>query len=125
MTTKIKELLGEIRALREAATPGPLAIRYETEKDKATGEEKLNGKAVMRQDKPGGVLVAYTTNRDGDFFLSAPTNQDKLERALIVAIGTLEAIVGGRPFGCGDVHDAREASDLTLKEIEEILKGET
>lgn len=56
-----------LRRLAEGLISGPFRITHESQKDKVTGQEKPTGRATIAQDKPGGIMVAYTTSDVAQF----------------------------------------------------------
>ena len=78
----LSEELARIEKLCNEAAKGPIKFQLETEKDKKTGEERETGRGTISQDWPGGILIAYTTKRDGNFYLSSRTLVPRLVMAL-------------------------------------------
>jgi hypothetical protein len=122
MTNAIKDLILGIRKLREAATPGPWERDYQP-----TGicGSKCYAQAIQSSDKTEIVEQPHTNRmnsqrvfNDGAFIAAAPTNQERLEKALEIAVGFLESI-----------ESENESMDLatsaTLKDIEAALRGDS
>ncbi len=116
MTNTIKDLILGIRKLREAASKdwasyiepiGPMS--YDLEKWQAVVTPH---RQTPRRGEHRDKALA-----DSAFIAAAPTSQERLEKALEIAVGFLESI-----------ESENESMDLatsaTLKDIEAALRGE-
>jgi len=105
--TKIQSLILGMRKLREAATPGPWRVRIPARAYGIHTQRRIRNESfrVEVPYKVEGSILTESEHRDigvsspatfkgpdAEFIAAAPTNQERLERALEIAVEALENI---------------------------------
>ncbi len=105
---KIKDLILDMRKLREAATE-------EFNSMELAHQVRAN---LESKDRFSDEVALIADALDAAFIAAAPTNQARLEKALEIAVGFLESIES-------EDESMDLATSATLNEIEAALKGDS